>query len=202
MNQHRIIILFLLVFCTSCGKLSTTRPFKAPLPKISNLETKDLSKLSTEEAIKTKYEKIEFLCSGIIEHEISKDGVLTKESKSLNLFWDIKENTILNKSIKNDTILSLLIFNLEEQLVLKMDEKFNTSIVIAPKYEIKVFAEDGVTVLQMIKNHSNKLITLNENQKGKILDIVLDSQSNQAGTKVSLECHLKTNVYDIYKAKN
>ena len=201
MNLQKVTLIFLIALSVSCGKLSSTRARAPLLPKFSNLEAKDLTKLSIEEAIKTKYAKIEFVCSGQIDHEVITEGVLTKETKLIQHNWNLKEITVLNKTIKNETQLSFLSFILEEQLTVKMDEKFNTSIIIVPKYEIKVFAEDGITILQMIKNNSNKMLTLNENQKVKFLDILLDSHSSQAGTKINLECSLKTVVNSEYKAK-
>ena len=188
-----------MAFLLSCEDLGKARAKKSGISGSNQIQAKDLSKLTTEDAIKTKFKKIDFVCEGLIEVENVVDGAIQRETKTTNLFWNIKSNTILNKTfLLEDKILNLT-FSFKGIMNLSLDKKFNALISGIPNYSIKTVASDGSVLTSVVSDGLKNPFILNENESIKVIDMILDSNDIAEADKIQFTCKLETEVFPEYK---
>jgi hypothetical protein len=107
MTSFKFLCVLPFVLLSSCGDLGAVRAGKT-IRGIEKLEPKDLSKLTPEMVIKTKYKSLVFSCEGVIEVELVKDGAVSSEKKETKILWNILTNTFFLKTLEiQDKILKL-----------------------------------------------------------------------------------------------
>ena len=186
-------------FVTSCKELRDARSKPKEIVKRDNFEVIDLSKLTPENVIKTKYKKLSFICESLIEVEVLNDGAIQRDKKETIILWDIVSNTVFAKVLTfNDKILNLsFIFN--GVLNLKLDNKFNTQIIGFPGFEVTTYASDGSIATTIKSDGSKNAFTLNENETTKVIEALFDLNQNKTSNKLEMSCKLVSDVYPHYK---
>ena len=200
-NAMFFITLITLLTSIGCNDIASKRnQIQGKLtPWQDQLQAKDLSKLTAEEVIKTKYKKLQFICNYVIDASSVKDGGVTSESKNGLYVWDIVANTAFSKNVVlNDKVLNLtFIFN--GAAILSLDSKFNVSLKATDKYEVKTFADDGKILTDMSSDNSSNPFTLLETQTVNLIEMSEGTSGNSIGNKIKMDCSLKSEVYSIYK---
>lgn len=202
MRNFTFFITFLsLTFLFGCNDVSSKKnPLKNTLINGQDpIVAKDLSKLTAEEVIKTKFKNLQLVCSYVIEASAVKDGGVTSETKNGIYLWDIVNNTIFNKNILiNDKVLNLT-FNFSGAVILSLDTKFNVSIKATDKYGIKTFADDGKILTSIDTDNSNNPFSLQQSQSVNLIEMSEGPSGSTIGNKIKMDCSLKTDIYPIYK---
>ncbi len=199
MKFLNLLMLISLVFLFSCDDLGKVRAKKNQTSGNNGLEAKDLSKMTTESAIKTKYKKIEFNCVATFEVENVIDGAIQRDSKTTTLTWNIKSNTLLSKTLNIEDKILNLTFSFKGFLGLSLDKKFNASVSGIPSFTIKTYASDGSILTSVISDGLKNPFLINENESIKVIDMLLDSTDIIAANKIQLTCKLLTEVNPEYR---
>lgn len=199
-----ICLLAMLATSYGCMDLSTKRKPLGNLNKVIQnqdaVKPKDLSKMTTDQVIKTKYKSLVYMCSYEFEVNLEKDGAVETSSPPGKFTWDIVNNTFLTKEHKIDSKILNLTLSYLSNLKVNLDSRFNVSIEGAVKYDIKTYAADGTTILTSnVFDGTKTPYTLQEGDHFTVLDLLIGPANSSLKDKIKMDCSLTSIVRDEYK---
>lgn len=192
------IVLSMILF-SACGELHKIRKVANGVTGKDTILAKDLSKLPSDEVIKTKYNKLYFYCSYKIAVEKVTNGTIISQNKISEVGWNILTNTVFTKDLNHQDQVLNLNFNYQLQAKLNLDNKFNSQINLLPKYEIKTTDDNGNVVTSMKSDSNSSTIILDENHKTTLLEITTGATSVSGINKIMMECYFESIVKPEYQ---
>ena len=192
------IVLSMILF-SACGELHKIRKVANGVTGKDTILAKDLSKLPSDEVIKTKYNKLYFYCSYKIAVEKVTNGTIVSQNKISEVGWNILTNTVFTKDLNHQDQVLNLNFNYQIQAKLNLDNKFNSQINLLPKYEIKTTDDNGNVVTSMKSDSNSSTIILDENHKTTLLEITTGATSVSGINKIMMECYFESIVKPEYQ---
>lgn len=202
MKNHNFFYILLVLFSlVGCNEISTKKNSLNNTLKNGQdpILAKDLSKLTAEEVIKTKYKKLQLECIYTIDVSNVKDGGVITETKHGLHNWDIINNTVFNKNLLiNEKVLNLT-FTFSGNVILSLDSKFSVSLKATDKYEVKTFADDGKLLTNISGDNTASPYILHESQSFNVIEMAEGTSSNSTGNKIKMDCSLISEINSIYK---
>lgn len=188
-----------MILFSACGELHKIRKVANGVTGKDTILAKDLSKLPSDEVIKTKYNKLYFYCSYKIAVEKVTNGTIISQNKISEVGWNILTNTVFTKDLNHQDQVLNLNFNYQLQAKLNLDNKFNSQINLLPKYEIKTTDDNGNVVTSMKSDSNSSTIILDENHKTTLLEITTGATSVSGINKIMMECYFESIVKPEYQ---
>lgn len=160
---------------------------------------KDLSLMSAEDAIKTKFSKLQLSCKYEITSVVDgAQGEVLSYSKNEEHVWNILTETVLTKKLNIKDNFHGVTLNFISNLSLSLDSAFNVSITGTPGIaNTTTFNSDNTTTITSGGN--GNLFIINENEGENILEASFGPSSREEQSKIKIDCLLTSEINPEYK---